>query len=351
MFQRLKEVFSKGALSAKMKNGIVVSLCAAFVVSTCCSFAYASPNAVTIYDGENSPIQVRTTSASVGQVLSQQGIVLNEGDKINISLNESVARNTVIEIDRAMPVSIQYLGETRVFQTTKKMVSEILYEAGIAVDDNDIVTPRLTDTVEEGDTISVVVCDVQTITVQESIPFTTSERANDSMPQGERAVVQAGQVGTSETEYAITYQDGVEISRTVVSQIVLTEPVEEIVEYGTQDVFELGAIPASRPTNYTSVKTFHATAYDASPASNGPWAGQTSTGMPLQYGVVAVDPTVIPYGTRMYIESVDGAYVYGYAIAGDCGGAIKGNRVDLFYNTRSECYAFGRRDVNIYFLD
>ena len=84
---------------------------------------------------------------------------------------------------------------------------------------------------------------------------------------------------------------------------------------------------------------------------NGPWAGVTSTGMPMGYGVIAVDPTVIPYGTKMYIESADGKYIYGYAIAGDCGGAIKGKRVDLFYWSKAQCNEFGRRAVNIYFLD
>lgn len=63
------------------------------------------------------------------------------------------------------------------------------------------------------------------------------------------------------------------------------------------------------------------------------------------------DPTVIPYGTKMYIESADGKYIYGYAIAGDCGGAIKGKRVDLFYWSKAQCNEFGRRAVNIYFLD
>lgn len=71
----------------------------------------------------------------------------------------------------------------------------------------------------------------------------------------------------------------------------------------------------------------------------------------MGYGVIAVDPTVIPYGTKMYIESADGKYIYGYAIAGDCGGAIKGKRVDLFYWSKAQCNEFGRRAVNIYFLD
>ena len=67
-------------------------------------------------------------------------------------------------------------------------------------------------------------------------------------------------------------------------------------------------------------------------------------------GTVAVDPSLIPYGTRMFIVSNDGLYVYGIGTAEDCGGAIRGKRVDLYYPTLSECYAFGRRDCTIYFL-
>ena len=77
----------------------------------------------------------------------------------------------------------------------------------------------------------------------------------------------------------------------------------------------------------------------------------TYTGTEVQVGTVAVDPNFIPLGTKMYIVSADGEYVYGYAIAEDTGGAIKGKIVDLFFNTYDECIEFGRRDVKIYILD
>lgn len=87
--------------------------------------------------------------------------------------------------------------------------------------------------------------------------------------------------------------------------------------------------------------TMEATAYTDDYASQGPWVGQTATGMKPQVGVVAVDPRVIPLGTKLYIEG------YGEAIAGDTGGAIKGNRIDLFFNTRGECMRFGRKKLRV----
>ncbi len=346
MLKRLKETFDKKVLSAELRKGMAILLCVSFIVSACCGYAYAAPRSF-----EDTTNNVNTVSANFGRVLLDQGIVLGAGEKVNVSLSTADIMGKSFKIDGAFPVTIDYLGEKRVFFTTKKMVSDVLFEAKITVDHNDIVAPKLTETVEKGDVISITTVDVQNITVQESIAFETIEKENPEMSSGERKVVQEGRLGTIETEYSIVYNDGEEVLRSVVRELTLSEPVTEIVEYGTRDEFELGAVPAYKPTNYSSVQTFTATAYDASPADNGPWAGMTSTGMPLKYGVIAVDPRVIPYGTKMYIESVDGEYVYGYAIAGDCGGAIKGNRVDLFFNSRSQCFNFGRRDVRIYFLN
>jgi 3D (Asp-Asp-Asp) domain-containing protein len=100
------------------------------------------------------------------------------------------------------------------------------------------------------------------------------------------------------------------------------------------------------PTRYVKKLTMEATAYEPGPTSNGRWAsGYTACGYEAGYGVVAVDPDVIPLNTRLYIEG------YGYAIAGDTGGAIKGNIIDLGFETVEECYEFGRRDVVVYVLD
>ena len=79
--------------------------------------------------------------------------------------------------------------------------------------------------------------------------------------------------------------------------------------------------------------------------------GSTATGRPAQWGVIAVDPRVIPLGTRVYVESAEGKYIYGEAIAADTGGAIKGNIIDICVNSNAEAYRFGRRTVNVYILD
>ena len=87
---------------------------------------------------------------------------------------------------------------------------------------------------------------------------------------------------------------------------------------------------------------FLATAYTDDKQSQGKWVGQTATGVKPQVGVVAVDPKVIPLGTKLYIDG------YGQAIAGDTGGAIKGKKIDLFMNSREECMDFGKRKIKVY---
>lgn len=349
MLENLRGKIASISSLAKRRAALVVA--AAILVTTCCSFTYAAQNTVTIADTGRAPIQIKTEDTNVGKILSKQGIVLNQGDELNYALSDEIRDDAVIKIYRSSTVFVSYMGETKTVATAKTKVADVLQELGITVDDNDQVEPATDTPVSEGLAIRVVVNDSHTVTVQEDIAYQTQERENKNLASGERRVAQNGQNGVVEYEYNIQYQDGKEISRELIRETRLSDPVEEIVEYGPEDVWQLGAVPASRPSRYSRVQRFQATAYDASPADNGIWAGKTSTGMPLVYGVVAVDPRVIPYGTKMYIESVDGQYVYGYAIAGDCGGAIKGNRVDLFFPSRSTCNQFGRRDVNIYFLD
>ena len=104
---------------------------------------------------------------------------------------------------------------------------------------------------------------------------------------------------------------------------------------------------SSRNDNVRRTITVEATAYTGSAEENGGWANMTSTGaVPREGRTIAVDPRVIPYGTRVYIPALGGTYV-----AEDCGGAIKGNRIDIFMNTSSKCNAWGRRHIEVQILE
>ena len=93
---------------------------------------------------------------------------------------------------------------------------------------------------------------------------------------------------------------------------------------------------------YDAITTCNATAYSGGVA--------TASGYPVGVGNIAVDPSVFPYGTRMYVETTDGSWVYGMAVARDTGGAIKGHKLDLWFTSYGEACAFGRQDCTVYVL-
>ena len=183
----------------------------------------------------------------------------------------------------------------------------------------------------------------------EEIPFNTIKRLNASMEAGETKTVREGHNGEIARTVKIKYINGVEAEKTVINETVVSNPVDKIVEYGSTNTIK----PANggAALSYKYVIQCEATAYDLSPEENGGYGGQTATGVPLDKGVIAVDPKVIPLGSRVYVEALDGSWSYGYAVAADTGGAIKGKRVDLCFRTRSECIQFGRRKCRVYVLN
>ena len=138
-----------------------------------------------------------------------------------------------------------------------------------------------------------------------------------------------------------TYHDGKQVSCVQLASSTVKEPVTEIVERGTK---QPSVATTSGSLSYSRVLTVEATAYSG--------GGTTASGMAAQVGRIAVDPRIIPLGTKLYITSADGtSWVYGTAVAADTGGAIKGNRIDLYFNSEAECNRFGRRSAKVYILN
>lgn len=187
------------------------------------------------------------------------------------------------------------------------------------------------------------------IIVDEAVNFNTVKKLNTSLEAGDTRTVREGIQGKKKATYRVKYEKGVEVSRELVFEYVTVAPVDKIVEYGNKFASKDAPVNTGK-LDYKYVITCEATAYDLSPEENGGYAGQSATGVPLDKGVIAVDPRVIPLGSRVYIEALDGSWSYGYAVAADTGGAIKGNRVDLCYRTQYECIQFGRRPCRVYVL-
>ncbi|MDP4109492.1 MAG: 3D domain-containing protein [Bacillota bacterium] len=222
-------------------------------------------------------------------------------------------------------------------------VQEILQRCGVELSEKDRVLPELSIKVSGETDIFVTQIENFTEEVLEDIPFDTVKRRSDELSAGESAVVQKGAAGQQKTLYEVYKKNGTESLRKKISSEVIKNPVTEIIEYGT------GGTVTVFGRAYAYKKFFKMTA-SAYTTENRRWK-HTASGTKARFGAIAVDPDIIPLGTRMLVTSMDGkSWVYGVAVAEDTGGTIRGNKIDLFFNTRSECLSFGIRKAKVYIL-
>lgn len=232
-------------------------------------------------------------------------------------------------------------GFTRYTFTYASTVGGFLADAGIDLGPFDIVAPGVEEKVPGSGEIRLTRVEVSLETAEEEIPYNLILEPESGMAYGKEEIITVGINGTKEVTYRIRRENGSDISRTIVAEKIVKPAVDQHarVSIGWKR-------DEARQLLAKDVIWMDATAYDPGYESNGKWTGMpTAYGLKVGYGVVAVDPRVIPLGTSLYIEG------YGYAIAGDTGGAIKKMRIDLGYNTRPEALRFGRREVKVYILD
>lgn len=237
-------------------------------------------------------------------------------------------------------------GSAKSYPTSVGTVGNLLKVAGVTLGEYDVVRPAEEATLEAGMTVTVLRASVSTETVREAIEHEVSYQPNEYIPRGIENVVEVGADGEREVTYEVISVGGTVVSRRATVSVVVTEPVTEVVEYGPG-----GAILTDdgRVIKWSYKIDGNATAY----TTDGYRQKHNALGRIARPGTVAVDPKVIPLKSELYICSRDDVGVqwdYGECVAEDTGGAVKGNIVDLFFNTRSECYAFGRRYCTIYVL-
>ena len=175
---------------------------------------------------------------------------------------------------------------------------------------------------------------IETRTVE--VPVEVQYERVDTLPKGEEKVLQEGAVGLDEVEEEIHYKQGDVIDTKELQRKTITPMQPKVVQVGTREVEVSRSYDRVR-----EVITMEATAYLP---TDGGGDGITATGIRARHGVVAVDPNVIPLGTRVYIPG------YGEAIAADTGGDIVGNRIDVVLEDYGSAMQFGRRTVDVYIL-
>ncbi|HIR51862.1 MAG TPA: G5 domain-containing protein [Candidatus Onthovicinus excrementipullorum] len=291
------------------------------------------------------------------------GIVLTSRDNLDCRADAPLTEGMTIRVLYGHTVSITADGVTSTYDVQGDTVAEAIQGAGIVLGPDDETYPAADTVLTDGMSITVGRVTYQERSVEnEAIPYQTIEKSTDSLYEGETKIETAGKDGVRNVVYRDKIVNGEIAESTVVSEEVLQEPVSQVKLVGTKkkyaDIKLKSNTPISgfatpdwlefdengQPINYKGIIEGRAAAYTG--------GGHTATGKVAQPGYVAVNPNQIPYGTELYIVSLDGSYVYGYCIAADTGGfASEGYfTVDLYMNTVSQCYQWGSRMVRIYVL-
>lgn len=310
-----------------------------------------------ITDGDR-VVTYTTFATDPAEVLDQAGLTLEQYDTYTTQTGEGVEEITIC---RSQRVTVDYHGEEMTVTTFGETAGELLSRLNLEVGEYDVLSHAPEAQTSDGMVLRVdsVIKTRETYTA--AIPHTITYCNDATIPAGIQEVLTLGADGELLCTADVLYVNGEEVERAVLSEAVTRAPVEEVIAVGTgaeaeaSDPDEMPVIadgyitlPTGEVLTYSDTATIRATAYTHTDAG---CDMTTYTGTTVHKGTVAVDPRYIPYGTRMFIVSNDGAYVYGIAVAEDCGGDIKGDRMDLYFPTFNECIQFGRRVCTIYFLD
>ena len=312
--------------------------------------AYAQSGYV-IYDGEERHV-VLSEATEPSEVVSEAGLELGRADLIELNAEGNRREITVV---RNQLIYINNGGQTMVTNSYGETVGELLERINLSLKGDDAIDVALETMTYDGMELNIDRWTTSTEFVYEEVPFETEYVQTNKMIKGDEKVTTEGINGELKHTTQITYFNGQEVSREVIATEQTVAPVNQVIKQGTFEAEKGkltigdGVIVTADGEVYTYTHTMKAkaTAYTHTDAG---CDMITATGTTVHWGTVAVDPRQIPYGTKMFIVSNDGKYVYGLSAAEDCGGSIKGNRIDLYMPTTSQCFAFGMRNCTIYFL-
>lgn len=290
-----------------------------------------------------------TTEDTIQGFYKEQNLSFSEHDDVSHQQTEAIEDGLEINVTKAYDVAINDGGEKKVVSATGGTVEELLANHDIVLNDADKIKPGLDKTVKKDMEISIVRVTTETEEVTEAVAYSTEEKQDSSLPKGEEKIITQGQEGQIVKEYKITKENGKEVNRELVDEEVKKESVNHVVAVGTKEATQksdsnLVTLSDKSSNEPSGGKTLTVTA-SAFTASCSGCSGVTSTGINLQANpnmkVIAVDPNVIPLGSKVWVEG------YGVAVAGDTGGAIKGNRIDVHVPNKSAAYSWGVRTVQV----
>ncbi|MEK5040576.1 ubiquitin-like domain-containing protein [Sporosarcina sp. FSL K6-3457] len=296
-----------------------------------------------------------TTSSTVEEVLAIAGIEITEYDDVHPGLSGQLEKDNRITVQKAFEVTLSDGGEEKNVWSTSTTVADFLKRENIQLNEDDRLNRKADGYLKPGSVVEVVRVEKVTDVVEEPASFAVETRNDPSLLKGREKIVQEGKKGTVSREFEIVKENGKEVSRKLLAEKVIAEPQKKIVAVGSKVMVASASTKTSgvgvsrnNSASPSGGKEFYVTATAYTAYCNG-CSGVTKTGINLRSNpdakVIAVDPSIIPLGSKVWVEG------YGYAIAGDTGGAIKGMKIDLHVPTKNAAYKFGRRQVKMKVID
>lgn len=229
-------------------------------------------------------------------------------------------------------------GKEMICSTGASTVGEVLANMNVTVEGDYVLRGNETDAITADRVISIDKVTYGTVTEESSVPFETKYVDVQTIARGKTKVAKAGANGVSTATYRVTYVNGVESERVLESQVITKQPTTQIVNRGVGGTITIGGKTYSY-SHYIDCKT---TVYTG--------GGTTASGLPATEAVIAVDPRVIPLGTKVYVAD---SYCYvGIRTAADTGGVIKGNFIDIYFDEDNPSLkGYGVRRARVYILD
>lgn len=343
MVERLKRFTTKSLFNGPKAKIIVGAVAVTITVGAIAAITIMNMRKILTISIDGKEETFVTYKGTVQDVLQDKNIAVGVKDKVQPSLESKVSEKETIKIKSAIPVEITANGVQLEVQSADGTIGEMLkneeealQEYGIKFnEDIDEVSPSLDSQIEDNMRVQIVNVEKKELVQNEPINFETIVEKDESLDKSVSKVKSEGVNGEKEVTYEVVYRDGVETSRNVTSTKTITEPKNEIVIKGTGQVY---ASRGGESINYKEKLNCVATAYSGDRTTA---TGRSPVRNPGGMSTIAVDPSFIPLGSKVYVEG------YGYAIAADTGGAIKGNIIDLFLNSSSECWSWGRRPVTV----
>ncbi len=392
-----------------LEAGDLVSPGGETVIGAALTVDIKRPCTVRILAGGKEPKELEVAGGTVKEALKLAGVAVKKDEHCNYALDEYVFDGMEIELCKDASISVTVGGKTEEFEVSAATVESALKQCGIELGEEDRLSVRRDAQPRDGMKIVVKRVRTKEETDTETVPYETKYTYSQDLPAGEKNTLTAGLDGKREKKYKAVYVDEKLESRKLLSESVTVEPIDAIIMQGTgkhtvapslnfdPDAEVIGSTgddslvshkfgntqsggtaggsggsgssgnneytsytpPASadvaiegnftdawgKEVSYAKKMTGTCTAYCIP-------GGTTSVGLTAVRGVIAVDPEIIPYGTRMYVTSPDGSVVYGYGVAGDTGGACLAGDIiaDLCYDTIDECSIIGRREMVLYLL-